>query len=105
MGGVTCSVGVDVLLSKVAYRRQLGRAIAAHTQGKSSPFTCACYAICVQKSREGENMKNNWIIAGLLAALVFLGAARAAAQSSNPTHCIKKAPTASNQLPATGDQS
>ncbi len=80
-------------------------ALLRHAQGKSSPFTCACYAICVQKSREGENMKNNWIIAGLLAALVFLGAASAAAQSYNPTHWIKKGPTASEQLAANGEQS
>src|SRR5260370_36939563 len=50
-------------------------------------------------------MKNNWIIAGLLAALVFLGAASAAAQSYNPTHWIKKGPTASEQLAANGEQS
>jgi hypothetical protein len=50
-------------------------------------------------------MKNNWIIAGLVAALVFLGAANAAAQSYNPIHWIKKGPTASEQLAANGEQS
>jgi hypothetical protein len=50
-------------------------------------------------------MKNNWIIAGLIATLVFLGAANAAAQSYNPMHWIKKGPTASEQLAASSDQS
>jgi hypothetical protein len=51
-------------------------------------------------------MKNKWIIAGLIAALLFLGAAKAAAQSSyNPIHWIKKGPTASEQLAANGEQS
>jgi hypothetical protein len=57
------------------------------------------------ESREGVNMKNNWIIASLVAALVFLGAANAAAQSYNPIHWIKKGPTASEQLAANGEQS
>jgi hypothetical protein len=50
-------------------------------------------------------MKNRWIIAGLIAALVLLGAAKAAAQSYNPIHWIKKGPTASEQLAANGEQS
>ena len=50
-------------------------------------------------------MKNKWIIAGLIAALVLLGAAKAAAQSYNPIHWIKKGPTASEQLAANGEQS
>lgn len=50
-------------------------------------------------------MKTKWIIAGLIAALAFLGAANAAAQSYNPIHWIKKGPTASEQLAANGDQS
>src|ERR1700745_182741 len=50
-------------------------------------------------------MKNNWIIAALVAALVFLGATNAAAQSYNPIHWIKKGPTASEQLAANADQS
>jgi hypothetical protein len=50
-------------------------------------------------------MKKKWIIAGLIAALVLLGAARAAAQSYNPIHWIKKGPTASEQLAANGEQS
>ena len=50
-------------------------------------------------------MKIKWIIAGLLAALMFLGAAKAAAQSYNPVHWLKKGPTASEQLAANGDQS
>ncbi len=50
-------------------------------------------------------MKNKWIIAGLLAALMLLCAANAAAQSYNPIHWIKKGPTASEQLAANGDQS
>jgi hypothetical protein len=49
-------------------------------------------------------MKNKWIIAGLLAALALLGAARAAAQSYNPVHWLKKGPTASEQLAANSDQ-
>src|ERR1700726_3747000 len=48
-------------------------------------------------------MKNKWIIAGLTAALVLLGAAKAAAQSYNPIHWIKKGPTASEQLAANSD--
>src|SRR5712671_3808038 len=48
-------------------------------------------------------MKNKWIIAGLTAALVLLGAAKAAAQSYNPVHWIKKGPTASEQLAANSD--
>jgi hypothetical protein len=50
-------------------------------------------------------MKNKWIIAALIAALVLLGAAKAAAQSYNPIHWIKKGPTASEQLAANGEQS
>jgi len=50
-------------------------------------------------------MKNRWIIAGLIAALVLLGAAKAAAQSYNPMHWIKKGPTASEQLAANREQS
>ncbi len=50
-------------------------------------------------------MKNRWIIAGLIATLVLLGAAKAAAQSYNPIHWIKKGPTASEQLAANGEQS
>jgi hypothetical protein len=50
-------------------------------------------------------MKSKWIIAGLIAALVLLGAARAAAQSFNPIHWIKKGPTASEQLAANTEQS
>jgi hypothetical protein len=50
-------------------------------------------------------MKTKWIIAGLIAALAFLGAANAAAQSYNPIHWIKKGPTASEQLAANGEQS
>jgi hypothetical protein len=50
-------------------------------------------------------MKKKWIIAGLIAVLVLLGAAKAAAQSYNPIHWIKKGPTASEQLAANGEQS
>jgi hypothetical protein len=50
-------------------------------------------------------MKNRWIFAGLIAALVLLGAAKAAAQSYNPIHWIKKGPTASEQLAANREQS
>src|ERR1700739_138121 len=50
-------------------------------------------------------MKTRWIISGLIAALVLLGAAKAAAQSYNPIHWIKKGPTASEQLSANGEQS
>src|SRR5216684_3038811 len=50
-------------------------------------------------------MKKKWIIAGLIAALVLLGAAKAAAQSYNPIHWIRKGPTASEQLAANGEQS
>ncbi len=50
-------------------------------------------------------MKTKSIIAGLVAALVLLGAARAAAQSYNPIHWIKKGPTASEQLAANSDES
>ena len=50
-------------------------------------------------------MKSKWIIAGLIAALMFLGAAKAAAQSYNPVHWLKKGPTASEQLAANSDQS
>jgi hypothetical protein len=50
-------------------------------------------------------MKNKWIIAGLLAALMFLGAAKAAAQSYNPVHWLRKGPTASEQLAGNSDQS
>lgn len=49
-------------------------------------------------------MKNKWIIAGLTAALMLLGAAKAAAQY-NPIHWIKKGPTASEQLAANSEQS
>ena len=54
---------------------------------------------------KGSKMKNKWIIAGLIAAVLFLGAAKAAAQSYNPIHWIKKGPTASEQLAANGEQS
>jgi hypothetical protein len=50
-------------------------------------------------------MKNRWIIAGLIAALVLLVAANAAAQSYNPIHWLKKGPTASEQLAANSEQS
>lgn len=50
-------------------------------------------------------MKTKWIIAGLIAALALLGAAKAAGQSYNPMHWIKKGPTASEQLAANSDQS
>jgi hypothetical protein len=50
-------------------------------------------------------MKNRWIIAGLIAALVLLGAAKTAAQSYNPIHWIKKGPTASEQLAANSELS
>lgn len=50
-------------------------------------------------------MKNRWIISGLIAALVLLGAAKAAAQSYNPIHWIKKGPTATEQLAANSEQS
>lgn len=50
-------------------------------------------------------MKMKWIIAGITAALLFLGAAKAAAQSYNPIHWIKKGPTASEQLAANAEQS
>ena len=50
-------------------------------------------------------MKKKWIIAVLTAGLVLLGAAKAAAQSYNPIHWIKKGPTASEQLAANGEQS
>jgi hypothetical protein len=54
--------------------------------------------------RRGK-MKSKWIIAGLIAALMFLGAAKSAAQSYNPVHWLKKGPTASEQLAANSDQS
>jgi hypothetical protein len=50
-------------------------------------------------------MKTKWIIAGITAALMCLAAAKAAAQSYNPVHWIKKGPTASEQLAANGDVS
>ena len=50
-------------------------------------------------------MKNKWLVAGLTAGLMFLGAAMAAAQSYNPVHWLKKGPTASEQLAANSDQS
>ena len=50
-------------------------------------------------------MKNKWIIAGLIAGLAFLGAAKAAAQSYNPIHWLKKGPTASEQLASNNEQS
>jgi hypothetical protein len=50
-------------------------------------------------------MKNKWIIAGLIAGLVLLGAAKAAAQSYNPIHWLKKGPTASEQLASNAEQS
>jgi hypothetical protein len=50
-------------------------------------------------------MKNKWIIAGSIDALTLLVAAKAAGQSYNPFHWIKKGPTASEQLAANGDQS
>jgi hypothetical protein len=50
-------------------------------------------------------MKKKWIIAVLTTALVLLGAAKAAAQSYNPIHWIKKGPTASEQLAANSEQS
>ena len=50
-------------------------------------------------------MKNRWIIAGLIAALVLLVAANTAAQSYNPIHWLKKGPTASEQLAANSEQS
>jgi hypothetical protein len=50
-------------------------------------------------------MKKKWVIAVLTAALVLLGAAKAAAQSYNPIHWIKKGPTASEQLAANSEQS
>jgi hypothetical protein len=50
-------------------------------------------------------MKNRWIIAGSIAAFTLLVAAKAAGQSYNPIHWIKKGPTASEQLAANGDQS
>lgn len=50
-------------------------------------------------------MKKKWIIAVLTAGLVLFGAAKAAAQSYNPIHWIKKGPTASEQLAANGEQS
>jgi ABC-type hemin transport system substrate-binding protein len=63
-------------------------------------------AICVLEIAERRgDMKKKWIIAGLIAALVLLGAAKAAAQSYNPIHWIRKGPTASEQLAANGEQS
>jgi hypothetical protein len=50
-------------------------------------------------------MKNKWFIAGVAGAMMFLGAAKAAAQSYNPAHWLKKGPTASEQLTANSDQS
>jgi hypothetical protein len=50
-------------------------------------------------------MKSKWIIAGVTGAMMFLGAAKAAAQSYNPVHWLKKGPTASEQLAANTDQS
>jgi hypothetical protein len=56
--------------------------------------------------REGRGeMKSKWIIAGVTGAMMFLGAAKAAAQSYNPVHWLKKGPTASEQLAANTDQS
>jgi len=73
---------------------------------KDQPFTCACHAIDLERiAREGITMKTKWIIAGLIAALTFLAAANAAAQSYNPIRWIKKGPTASEQLATNGDQS
>jgi hypothetical protein len=73
---------------------------------EDQPFTCACHAIELERiAGEGILMKNKWIIAGLIAVLTLLGAAKAAAQSYNPIHWIKKGPTASEQLAANADQS
>lgn len=73
---------------------------------EDQPFTCACHAIELERiAGEGILMKNKWIIAGLIAVLMLLGAAKAAAQSYNPIHWIKKGPTASEQLAANADQS
>ena len=78
----------------------------ANANGKSSPFTCACSRPVGQRLlSEGVNMKKRWIIAVLTAALVLLVAAKAAAQSYNPIHWIKKSPTASEQLAANGELS
>jgi hypothetical protein len=95
--------------SKFRLRRSLlGRNEAAIEQPmprKDQPFTCACHAIDLRRiAREGTPMKNKWIIAGLIAVLMLLGAAKAAAQSYNPIRWIKKGPTASEQLAANGDQ-
>jgi hypothetical protein len=57
------------------------------------------------RRKEGVQMKKKWLVAGLTAALMLLGAARAAAQSYNPVHWLKKGPTASEQLAANTDQS
>ena len=50
-------------------------------------------------------MKIKWVVAGLIAVLVFLGAARAAAQSYSPIRWLKKGPTASEQLAANNEES
>jgi len=70
-------------------------------QGKTS----LSLVLATRLKGEGILMKNKWIIAGLIAVLTLLGAAKAAAQSYNPIHWIKKGPTASEQLAANGDQS
>jgi hypothetical protein len=74
---------------------------------KGSPaFHLRWLAICLLEIAERRgDMKKKWIIAGLIAALVLLGAAKAAAQSYNPIHWIRKGPTASEQLAANGEQS
>src|SRR4029077_13653196 len=81
-------------------RLQLERPLPREDQ----PFTCACHAID-WIAREGIPMKNKWIIAGLIAVLALLGAATAAAQASNPNPSMKRGPTTSEQLAASGDQS
>ncbi len=49
-------------------------------------------------------MKAKVIFAGVLATGFFFGAANSAAQSLNPTHWIKKSPTATEQLAANQDE-
>jgi hypothetical protein len=95
---------------KLARQSGLLREVELHcaAHGKESPalsLALAARSACKAIAGEGIKMKSKWIIAGLIAALVLLGAARAAAQSFNPIHWIKKGPTASEQLAANTEQS
>src|ERR1700687_5332965 len=86
------------------------REVELHAQPMPKESPALSLALATRSARkrsrsEGVKMKTKWIIAALIAALVLLGAAKAAAQSYNPIHWIKKGPTASEQLAANGEQS